>query len=81
MFTYEEIKDLDLDANFGIKRMKLNLKEMHSVSEAKPAGTIRLSRTGKGSISSTIENEQHPTVLQELIDNAYKVAREAAGGK
>lgn len=81
MVSYEEIENLKIDDIFGVKRMNLNLKDMHSIFEAKPAGTIRLSRTGKGSISNTIENEQHPTVLQELIDNAYKAAREAVGGK
>lgn len=79
MSTLQEVLDNQIDEHIGIKRVDLDLKSMPTFSEVSPGkGTIRLSRTGKGSISKTVEEEQLPTVLKSLIADAYTTARLAA---
>ena len=61
----------------GIDRVELNVNNKKSICDAGKAGAVvRLSRTGKGSISE--ERVGHTTKIAKLLDNAYEKARLAA---
>lgn len=60
----------------GIKRVDISLNKKKSVTNAKVGSAVRLSRTGRGSISN--EKKNYPPKIQRLLDKAYESARDAA---
>ena len=60
----------------GIKRVELAVNKKRSVVEAEIGESVRLSRSGRGSISNDKKN--YPTKIEELLEKAYKSARDAA---
>lgn len=61
----------------GLTRVKLGVNSKKSIYMAgKAEAVVRLSRTGKGSISE--KRISHTTKIAKLLDNAYEKARLAA---
>lgn len=68
---------MDESIEIGIDRVKLNVNQMKSFTNVeKGEAVVRLSRTGKGSISE--KRIAHTTKISKLLDNAYEKAREAS---
>lgn len=65
------------DEQIGLNRVELDVKNKKSISMAgKAEAVVRLSRTGKGSISE--KRISHTTKISKLLNNAYEKARLAS---